>query len=43
MNNAKVDDVSTAYADRGAKITIRPLRTDPNMVLIEGDELAFEY
>lgn len=43
MKNATVDNVSAAYADRGAKITIRPLRTDPSMVLIEGDELSFEY
>ena len=43
MKIATVDKVSATYADRGAKITIRPLRTDPHIVLIEGDELAFEY
>jgi hypothetical protein len=43
MKNVTVDMVSAAYADRGAKITMRPSRTDPNMVLIEGDELAFEF
>jgi len=43
MKNATVDNVSAAYADKGAKITMRPLRTDPNMILIEGDELAFEF
>ena len=43
MKNATVDNVSAAYADKGAKITIRPSRTDPNRILIEGDELAFEF
>jgi hypothetical protein len=43
MKKATVDNVSGTYADKGAKITIRPLRTDPKMILIEGDELAFEF
>jgi len=43
MKNATVDNVSAAYADRVAQIIVRPLRTDPNMILIEGDELAFEF
>jgi hypothetical protein len=43
MKNATVDNVSGAYADKGAKITIRPSRTNHNRILIEGDELAFEF
>src|SRR5206468_3146314 len=38
-----VDDVCVAYAGKGAKITVKPLREDSSVILFEGDQLAFEF
>jgi hypothetical protein len=43
MKKATVDKVCAAYADKGVKITVKPLPKHPNVVLFEGDELAFEF
>ncbi len=43
MRKTAVDNVCEAYADRGAKITVKPLPEDPSLILFEGDELAFEF
>jgi hypothetical protein len=32
-----------AYAAKGAKITVKPLPEDPNFILFEGDQVAFEF
>jgi hypothetical protein len=38
-----VDKVCGKYAGMGAKITMKPLPENPDLLLIEGDELAFEF
>lgn len=43
MRKPTVDNVCGAYADKGAKITVKALPNDPSLILFEGDELAFEF
>ena len=43
MKTSTVDRVCLKYADKGAKVTMKPLPHDPKMLLIEGDALAFEF
>jgi len=43
MKSATVDKVCAKYADKGVKITMKPLHDHPEMLLIEGDEIAFEF
>jgi len=43
MGKLTVDDVCAAYADKGARITVKPLSQAPSVILLEGDELAFEF
>ena len=43
MRQPTVDDVCVAYADKGAQITVKPLPGTRDLILIEGDALAFEF
>jgi len=43
MRNATVDSVCAVYADKGVKITVKPLPRAPKFILFEGDSLAFEF
>jgi len=43
MRKPTVDNVCSAYADKGAKITVKPLPGTRDLILIEGDALAFEF
>jgi hypothetical protein len=43
MGKPTVDNVCAKYADKGAKIMVKPLPNHPSVVLFEGDELAFEF
>lgn len=43
MRKTTVDNVCEAYAEKGAKITVKPVPGDPSLILFEGDELAFEF
>jgi len=43
MRKLTVDRICAAYADRGAKIVVKPLSKEPTVILFEGDELAFEF
>ena len=43
MRKPTVDKVCAAYANRHVKISVKPLPADPNVILFEGDELAFEF
>src|SRR5437870_1147484 len=43
MKILTVDNVCVAYADKGVKIIVKPLPADPELILFEGDELAFEF
>jgi hypothetical protein len=38
-----VDKVCSDYADKGVKVTLKPLKSHSKVVLFEGDELAFEF
>jgi hypothetical protein len=43
MKTPTVDNVCAAYAGKGVKVTMKPLPNHPKVLLIEGDELAFEF
>ena len=43
MRNLTVDSVCAVYADKGARIMVKPVPKEPDLILIEGDELAFEF
>jgi hypothetical protein len=43
MRKPTVDDVCVTYADRNVKVTVKPLPGAPNVILFEGDDLAFEF
>jgi hypothetical protein len=43
MRKSTVDNVCAKYADKGVKIMVKPLPNHPSVVLLEGDELAFEF
>ena len=43
MRKPTVDNVCVVYADKGAKVTVKPLQGTRDLILIEGDELAFEF
>jgi len=43
MKTPTVDKVCAKYANKGAKVTMKPLPRHPEMILIEGDALAFEF
>jgi len=43
MRKPTVDNVCAEYADKGAKIMLKPLPSDPSVIFFEGDELAFEF
>jgi hypothetical protein len=43
MRKPTVDNICASYADKGARITLKPLPKDPSVILFEGDELAFEF
>lgn len=43
MRKPTVDNVCAAYADKGAKMTVKLLPEDPSFILFEGDQLAFEF
>lgn len=40
---AAPDIICEEYADKGAKITIRPLPSDDNVILIEADRVGLEF
>jgi hypothetical protein len=37
------DAVCVTYAAKGAKVTVKPVPKAPDLILIEGDSLAFEF
>jgi len=43
MRKPTVDNVCVAYAAKGAKIFVKLLPEDPNFILFEGDQVAFEF
>jgi hypothetical protein len=43
MKRSTVDNVCVSYADKGAKIAVIPLQGTRDLILIEGDRLAFEF
>ena len=43
MRKVTIDKTCVAYADKGAKVLMKPLANDASYVLIEGDSLAFEF
>jgi hypothetical protein len=43
MGKLTVDSICAIYAEKGAKITVKPLPKYANVILFEGDELAFEF
>jgi hypothetical protein len=43
MKPNTVDKVCVKYANKGAKVTMKPLPRYPKVLLIEGDALAFEF
>ena len=43
MKTATVNQVCAAYVDRSVKVTMKPLPGRPKTLLIEGDELGFDF
>jgi hypothetical protein len=43
MRKLTVDGICAVYAKKGAKITVKPLPKYSDVILFEGDELAFEF
>ncbi len=43
MRTLTTDGVCRAYVLKGLKIMVKPVPADPNLILIEGDEVTFEF
>ncbi len=43
MRPLTVDKVCVKYANKGTKVTMKPVRGATELLLIEGDSLAFEF
>jgi len=43
MRRVTTNSVCAAYADKGVKLLVKQLPEDPEIVLIEGEALAFEF
>src|SRR4051794_8916463 len=43
MKKPTVDKVCSLYAQKGIKISVNPLPAHPDVVLFEGDKLAFKF
>lgn len=43
MKPLTTDQICARYAEKGAKLTLKPLPDAPDTVLFEGDALAFEF
>jgi hypothetical protein len=43
MRKATTNSICRAYADKGVRITVKPVPKAPELILFEGDALAFEF